>query len=227
MFSPSDPRVALTISTPEPGSKPLKQQLLKLATHQYELNRLPGTQIEADNILKLGSHAKNTQFLGFDANLNQIQDPALSQYQIIHLATHGFANATHPELSGLVFSLFDGQGKPQEGFLRLSQIFNLDWPAELVVLSACETGLGETLRGEGMVGLTRGFMYAGAKQVLVSLWSVDDWGTQELMTRFYRHLWQEQQSPAAALRAAQLEMWNDPQWRSPYYWAAFTLQGEL
>lgn len=227
VFSPSDPRVALTISTPEPGSKPLKQQLLKLATHQYELNRLPGTQIEADNILKLGSHAKNTQFLGFDANLNQIQDPALSQYQIIHLATHGFANATHPELSGLVFSLFDGQGKPQEGFLRLSQIFNLDWPAELVVLSACETGLGETLRGEGMVGLTRGFMYAGAKQVLVSLWSVDDWGTQELMTRFYRHLWQEQQSPAAALRAAQLEMWNDPQWRSPYYWAAFTLQGEL
>jgi len=99
-------------------------------------------------------------------------------------------------------------------------------PAELVVLSACETGLGKEIKGEGLVGLTRGFMYAGARRVVVSLWNVNDQATAELMARFYRGMLRENKTPAAALRAAQTEMARQKQWQSPYYWAAFVLQGE-
>ena len=188
--------------------------------------RLPHTRTEANNILKLASAAEAMQALDFSANRAAATNPQLSQYRIVHFATHGILNSLHAELSGVVLSLVDDKGKPQNGFLRLRDIFNLNLPAELIVLSACETGLGQEVRGEGLVGLTRGFMYAGAPRVLVSLWSVDDAATSELMSRFYKKMLQEGQKPAAALRAAQLEMWQNPQWKDPYYWAAFTLQGE-
>ena len=135
-------------------------------------------------------------------------------------------NSGHPELSGLVLSLVDEKGKAQDGFLRLNDIFNLNLPADLVVLSACQTGLGKDIRGEGLVGLTRGFMYAGSSRVVVSLWSVNDQATAELMKRFYQGMLKNGERPAAALRAAQMEMWKDPRWRAPYFWAAFVLQGE-
>jgi CHAT domain-containing protein len=144
----------------------------------------------------------------------------------VHFATHGILNSKQPELSGVVLSLLDEQGKPQNGFLRLHDVFNLNLPAELVVLSACETGLGEEVKGEGLVGLTRGFMYAGSPRVVVSLWSVDDEATSQLMVKFYKKMLQDGLKPAAALRAAQIEMWEQKQWQAPYYWAAFTLQGE-
>ncbi len=99
-------------------------------------------------------------------------------------------------------------------------------PAELVVLSACQTGLGKEVKGEGLIGLTRGFMYAGARRVVVSLWSVNDKATSDLMTKFYRGMLKDSERPAAALRAAQIEMWKQKKWQSPYYWAAFTMQGE-
>src|SRR6185503_1848503 len=150
----------------------------------------------------------------------------LSQYRIIHFATHGLLNSEHPELSGLVFSLVDRQGKPQNGFLRLHEVYNLNLPAELVVLSACQTGLGKDVKGEGLVGLTRGFMYAGAARVMASLWQVDDLATAELMKLFYANMLGDGMRPAAALRDAQVEMWKQKQWRAPYYWAGFTLQGE-
>jgi CHAT domain-containing protein len=123
-------------------------------------------------------------------------------------------------------SLVDENGKPVNGFLRLTDIFNLKLAAELVVLSACQTGLGQNIQGEGMVGLTRGFMYAGAKRVVVSLWNVDDEGTAAFMASFYQGMLQKGLTPAAALRAAQLTMQQHEKWNSPYYWAAFTLQGE-
>jgi CHAT domain-containing protein len=123
-------------------------------------------------------------------------------------------------------SLVDEQGKPLNGFLRLTDIFNLKLAADLVVLSACQTGLGQNIQGEGIVGLTRGFMYAGAKRVVVSLWSVDDEGTATFMEKFYEEMLQKGLTPAAALRAAQLAMLQQSKWKSPYYWAAFTLQGE-
>jgi CHAT domain-containing protein len=155
-----------------------------------------------------------------------VTNPQLSQYRIIHLATHGFADDANPELSGIVLSLVDKLGKSQRGYLRLTDIFNLDFPADLVVLSACETGQGKEIQGEGLVGLTRGLMYAGSPRIVVSLWSVDDQGTKELMTEFYRQMWQQGKSPIAALRAAQLSLWQNPTWHNPLYWAAFTLQGE-
>ncbi|MFM7440879.1 MAG: CHAT domain-containing protein, partial [Snowella sp.] len=160
------------------------------------------------------------------ANLPLATNPQLSQYRIIHLATHGIFNTQEPALSGIILSLVDQKGKPINGFLRLNDIFNLNLPAELVVLSACETGLGEEIKGEGLVGLTRGFMYAGTPRVLVSLWKVDDDATAEIMTRFYKLMLEKKLPPAQALRQAQLQMQNETEWKSPYYWSAFVLQGE-
>ena len=103
----------------------------------------------------------------------------------------------------------------------------LKLPAELVALSACQTGLGKEIKGEGLVGLARGFMYAGAPRIVASLWKVDDLATIELMKRFYQGmLGPERLRPAGALRQAQLSIWKQKQWREPYYWAAFLLQGE-
>ena len=150
----------------------------------------------------------------------------MSKYRYVHFATHGFIDSERPDLSAIVLSLVDEQGKPQDGFLRAHDIYNLNLPAELVVLSACETGLGKQIKGEGLVGLTQGFMYAGARRVVVSLWSVNDKATADLMARFYRGMLREKKTPAAALRGAQVEMSRQRQWQSPYYWAAFTLQGE-
>jgi CHAT domain-containing protein len=142
------------------------------------------------------------------------------------LATHGLLNSEHPELSGIVLSLIDEQGREQDGFLNLSQIYNLKLGADLVVLSACQTALGRDIKGEGLVGLTRGFMYAGAPRVVASLWQVDDAATADLMREFYKAMLVEGMQPAAALRAAQVRTWQRNQQLSPYFWAAFTLQGE-
>jgi CHAT domain-containing protein len=166
------------------------------------------------------------QVFDFAASRAIATSPQLSQYRIVHFATHGILNSKNPELSGVVLSLVDDKGTVENGFLRLHDIFNLNLPAELVVLSACKTGLGQEVKGEGLVGLTRGFMYAGAPRVLVSLWNVDDEGTSELMSRFYKKMLQEGQKPTAALRAAQIEMLQETKWKAPYYWAAFVLQGE-
>jgi CHAT domain-containing protein len=152
--------------------------------------------------------------------------PELSQYRIVHFATHGLLNSEHPELSGLVFSLVDKNGKPQDGFLQLQDIYNLNLPADLVVLSACETALGKEINGEGLIGLTRGFMYAGASRVVASLWKVSDVATARLMAYFYSAMEKDGLPPAAALRAAQIQMWKQKRWSAPYYWAGFQIQGE-
>ena len=188
--------------------------------------RLPFTRQESSRILSLVPSTQSQSAFDFAANRAIATSPELRQFQIVHFATHGILNSQNPELSGVILSLLDEKGTPQNGFLRLNDIFNLNLPAELIVLSACETGLGQNVKGEGLVGLTRGFMYAGAPRVLVSLWSVSDEGTSELMTRFYKKMLEDKLPPAAALRAAQIEMLQNPQWKNPYYWAAFTLQGE-
>ena len=162
----------------------------------------------------------------FDANRAAIANAELSNYRYVHFATHGFLNTSNPELSGVVLSMINREGQPENGFLLSTDLFNLHLPAELVVLSACQTALGKEIRGEGMVGLTRGFMYAGAPRVIVSLWSVSDKATAELMTRLYQRILHDHLAPAAALRAAQLEMLRQKRWQSPYYWAAFVMQGE-
>jgi len=193
---------------------------------EVEFSRLPYTKLEAEAILALVPESERRKAFGFDASREAATNPELSQYRIVHFATHGLLDSVNPELSGLVFSLLNQEGEPLNGFLRLHEIFNLNLPAELVVLSACETGLGQEIRGEGLVGLTRGFMYAGAPRVLVSLWSVDDEATARLMVNFYQNMLQRGLTPAAALRSAQIELWEQQRWQAPFYWAAFTLQGE-
>jgi CHAT domain-containing protein len=163
---------------------------------------------------------------GFDASLKTVLSGELARYRIVHFATHGCINSRYPALSSLVLSLVDRQGRKQDGFLRLADVYSLELDADLVVLSACRTALGKEVRGEGLIGLTRGFMHAGAARVLASLWSVDDRATAELMKRFYRHLLKDHLTPPAALRAAQLGMARDPRWASPYLWAGFSLEGE-
>ena len=188
--------------------------------------RLPFTRQEADQLLALTPTTSSFRAMDFKASRATVLDPALGQYRYVHFATHGFLDSERPGLSALVLSMVDAEGKAQDGFLRANDIYNLKLPAELVVLSACQTGLGKEIKGEGLVGLTRGFMYAGAARVVVSLWNVNDKATAELMTKFYEKMLKQGERPAAALRAAQVEMWKQKQWQSPYYWAAFTMQGE-
>jgi CHAT domain-containing protein len=150
----------------------------------------------------------------------------LSKYRIVHFATHGVLDLEHPELSGIALSMVDEKGRSRDGYLRLNEIYNLNLPAELVVLSACQTGVGKQIKGEGLIALTRGFMYAGARSVVASLWKVDDAATASLMTEFYRQMFTNKLKPAAALRSAQLKISQEKRWQSPYYWAGFFLQGE-
>ncbi|MBE9209831.1 CHAT domain-containing protein [Nostoc sp. LEGE 06077] len=196
------------------------------ADSDINFERLHFTRQEAEQILALVPVNERKQAVDFQASRTTANSEHLSQYRIIHFATHGILNSKHPELSGVVLSLFDHQGIAQNGFLRLRDIFNLNLKAELVVLSACQTGLGEEVKGEGLVGLTRGFMYAGSPRVVVSLWSVDDQATSKLMKAFYQNMLKTGLTPAAALRKAQLEIWRTQQYAAPYYWSAFTLQGE-
>jgi CHAT domain-containing protein/Tfp pilus assembly protein PilF len=189
--------------------------------------RLLNTRREAAAISALVPERERMQALDFEASRATALRPELGEYRIVHFATHGLLNNVHPELSGIVLSLVDAEGRPQDGFLRLQDIYNLKLSAELVTLSACQTGLGKEIKGEGLIGLARGFMYAGAPRIVASLWKVDDRATSELMKRFYQGLLgPERLRPAGALRQAQLSIWKQKQWREPYYWAAFVLQGE-
>jgi CHAT domain-containing protein len=191
------------------------------------MSRLRFTRREADAVVALAPADSRREQLDFEANLANAIKGDLSQYRIVHFATHGFLNSRHPELSGIVLSLIDEKGQEQDGFLRAHQIYDLKLPADLIVLSGCRTGLGKEIRGEGLIGLTRAFMHAGSARVLVSLWDVNDEATAELMRRFYTGLLgSEKLSPAAALRAAQTSMSHDKRWSAPYYWAGFILQGE-
>jgi CHAT domain-containing protein len=197
-----------------------------VASEGLYVPRLPGTRKEAEQIAAMVPANDRRLALDFAASRETATSAELGQYRYVHFSTHGLLNSVHPELSGVVWSLVNERGEAQDGFLRAHDLFNLKLPAEVVVLSACQTGLGKNIRGEGLVSLTRGMMYAGAPRVVVSLWGVSDWGTTELMVRFYHGMLKEGIRAAAALRAAQISLMNHKRWASPYYWAPFTLQGE-
>lgn len=190
------------------------------------LERLEYSHQEAQAILSLAPPGTTFSALGFAASREVALSGELSGYRVVHFATHGLIDPEHPRLSGVVLSLLDEAGQTQDGVLRLLDLYNLELPVELVVVSACRSALGEEVRGEGMVGLTRGFMYAGAPRLVVSLWNVNDPATAELMARFYRGLFEEGLAPAAALRAAQRSLRRETRWKDPYFWAGFILQGE-
>jgi CHAT domain-containing protein len=199
------------------------------------LVRLAGTRIEAEQIVKLAktSGTQADTWLDLDASEDNIDVRELSKYRILHIATHGLLNAERPQFTGLVLTLVGN--KSEDGFLRTDEVFNLRLGSPLVMLSACETGLGKEKRGEGVMGLTRAFMYAGAPTVGVSLWSVADRSTAELMTDFYKRLLSSPAgstgtaaavSPSSAMREAQLAMIAGKKYSAPFYWAPFVLVGD-
>ncbi len=192
----------------------------------FRVPRLAGTLREADAILRLVPENERMEAVGFDASRSRAMSPALRDYRILHFASHGLMDSDDPGLSGILLSMLDEKGQPQNGFLRIHDIYDLDLRAELVVLSACSTALGKELRGEGLVGLARAFMHSGAKRILASLWKVDDEATAELMTRFYQEMLTQGLSPAAALREAQVSMSRDKRWSAPFFWSAFSVQGD-
>src|SRR5579859_1062614 len=216
----SDPQVLPEI----PEQSDLDRSAQQLGINGF--SRLPFTRREADAISSIAPAGDVTEELDFDASKATALSSQLKDYRIVHFATHGLLNNEHPELSGLVFSLVDKQGKEQDGFLRMLDVYNMDLNADLVVLSACQTALGKEIGEEGLIGLTRGFMYAGAPRVVASLWKVDDEATAELMKKFYEGMLRDHQTPAQALRSAQQWMRTQKAWQSPYYWAGFVLQGE-
>jgi CHAT domain-containing protein/Tfp pilus assembly protein PilF len=231
IFGSDDSRIARNVA-PNAAASPSRDPLtrsgedLGLTNGQaLHLPRLPFSRQEADAILKAAA-GDGLEALGFDANRATATNPVLASYRIVHFATHGLLDSKHPQLSGLVLSMVDRKGQPQNGFLDLQDIYNLNLPADLVVLSACETGLGKEISSEGLLGLTRGFMYAGARRVVASLWKVDDVATAELMKRFYKAMLRDGLRPAAALRRAQVELRHETRWRAPYFWAPFVMQGE-
>jgi CHAT domain-containing protein len=173
-----------------------------------------------------GGGAELLLALDFQASRDLAMSRELGRARIVHFATHGVLDSRRPERSGLVLSLVDAAGRPRDGFLRLRDIYRLNLRADLVVLSGCRTALGREIRGEGLIGLTRGFLEAGAPRVVASLWSVQDRATAELMGRFYHALLREGRPPAAALRTAQLALRRDRRFADPYFWAAFTFQGD-
>ena len=240
VFSKNDARVKANLTRTSNGNIVAKNNLqepeIKFSTKRalYDLGlgeqtgipRLPFSRREAEIIVAMAPANSWLKALDFKADRPMATSPELSKYRIVHFATHGLLNSSHPELSGLLFSLVNERGEPQNGFLPLQDIYNLKLNADLVVLSACQTGLGKEIKGEGLVGLTRGFMYAGSPRVVASLWKVDDAATAGLMEHFYKAILQDKQSPAAALRSAQIQMWKERNWRQPYFWAAFIIQGE-
>lgn len=220
------------------GNASLAQRTMKalrdyqISTRMIEdgqpLARLPYSRKEALSIAALVPKDQQKILLDFDVNYETGTSADLGEYRFVHFATHGLLDTRYPELTGILLSLVDREGNPQaNGILRLGDVYNLKMPVELVSLSACETALGKSIRGEGLVGLTRGFMYAGAPRVIASLWKVEEEATADLMKAFYEGvLGQQQLRPAAALRQAQIEMWRSPNRSAPYYWSAFVMQGE-
>jgi len=228
VFSINDPRVKKDAGQKslETSTRSFEHLPANTTAAQLSISRLPFTRSEADRILAVARAGSNLKALDFRANRAMATSGELSKYRYVHFATHGYLDTTRAGLSAIVLSLYDEQGKPQDGFLRTHDVYNLKLPAELIVLSACETGLGKDVRGEGLEGLTRGFMYAGARRVVVSLWNVNDKATAALMQRLYTGMLRGNKTAAAALRAAQIEMLRTAQWQSPYYWAPFVMQGE-
>ena len=191
-----------------------------------KLRRLSKSRGEAIDISRLVPQNEALTALDFKASRETVLSGELSKYRYVHFATHGVLSLEHPELSGIALSMVDEKGQKQDGYVRLYEIYNLNLPAELVVLSACETGVGKQIRGEGLIALTRGFMYAGAKRVVASLWKVDDSATAALMTHFYKEMFTNDKRPAEALQSAQIHISRQKRWQSAYYWAGFVLQGE-
>lgn len=234
MYSVTDPRFKPGMPVPRETSADQKSRLLaredvapgKLSapSTRLEIPRLPWTQLEAEKIKELAGSATRLK-TGVEASVAEVKRTPPDSVQILHFATHGMPDPVYPDLSALVLALIDAEGNPVDGFLRSAEISDLNLSSGLVVLSACQTGIGKEVRGEGLLSLTRSFLVAGTQRVVYTLWSVNDQATAQFMERFYFHLLVEKQDPGEALRQAQLDLAQSRQWHDPFYWAAFQLQG--
>jgi CHAT domain-containing protein/tetratricopeptide (TPR) repeat protein len=231
VFEPDDGRVLTrgsgTRRSYEDRPASLSRALSDIGGSQY-IARLPASRDEANaiaSVLRSGDPQAVQLALDFDASRAHVLRDGLTRFRLVHFATHGVVDTRHPEMSGLILSLVDKNGRRQDGYLRLGDIYKLKLSADLVVLSSCDSALGKDLDSEGIIGLPRGFLYAGAKSVIASLWKVNDDATATLMSRLYARI-RKGEGPGSALRGAQLEMIRDEQWSNPYYWAAFVLQGD-
>jgi CHAT domain-containing protein/tetratricopeptide (TPR) repeat protein len=235
VYTADDPRVArrTAVDRSRPAKSKGKTQVVEPArrggngrTLSLSLPRLQATRREAEAIRALAPNGKVRLDLGLNATREAVLKGNLRDFRILHFATHAVADTENPELSGLVLSQRDAEGRPREGFLSLSDIYNLDLDADLVVLSGCRTALGKEVRGEGLIGLTRGFQYAGAPRVVATLWPVEDRSTAELMSHFYQAMWRDHLAPAAALREAQKWLRRNTLYANPHSWAGFVFQGD-
>ncbi len=212
----------------------LKANATADSTRNFDISHLPATRAEALNIENLFVEktgffqrlfgASTAVFLEKEANEENLKSRDIEDYRYVHIATHGFINETNPKLSGLIFA--QDTTLSEDGILHLGEIYNLNLNADLVVLSACETGLGQIAKGEGLIGLTRGFLYAGAKNLLVSLWQINDVSTANLMVEFYRKMLSGQNKAVALREAKVMLMEQNPKYAKPYYWASFVLIGQ-
>jgi CHAT domain-containing protein/tetratricopeptide (TPR) repeat protein len=232
VFEADDPRFQLhgakqQASEADPlDTVQLRSSLRDIDESAGGLSRLPFTFLEAKSIMAVAPEDERAIISGFAANRQLVVNGGLHDYRIVHFATHGVINCRHPELTGIVLSMLNERGEHQNGFLQLHDIYKLDLSANLIVLSACRTGLGKDIRGEGLVGLTQGFFHSGANSMVSTLWTVDDRASAELMKYFYSGMLKQGLTPATALREAKLKIWQERRWQSPYYWAGFVLQGE-
>lgn len=223
VFDPRDERVASrsAAATPVPASPAAPAR----GPAPLELDRMRFSREEAEAIEALDPERIDVR-LDFAARREALLAAPPGRYRAIHVASHGRVDTERPFLTGLVLSRVDERGRPVEGWLRLAEVYGLELDADLVVLSGCSTAFGREVRGEGLLGLARGFLHAGAGSAVASLWAVQDRATAELMAAFYRQLWSGGLPPGAALRAAQLELRERQRWRAPYYWAAWTFTGD-
>jgi CHAT domain-containing protein/Tfp pilus assembly protein PilF len=231
VFTVSDDRVqspapGVAQAAPEKGGSQSFPQTSNILTRDGALQRLVHASEEADAISSVAPRGTTMVAKGFEASRETAMSSDVGQYQIIHFATHGFLDSEHPELSGIVLTRVDRNGGQTNGLVPLHDIYSLNLSAELTVLSACQTALGKEIKGEGLVGLAHGFMAAGSKSVVASLWKVDDRATSDLMADFYKAMLQQDMTPSAALRSAKLRMMREQGRSEPYYWAGFVLQGE-
>jgi CHAT domain-containing protein len=221
-----DPRLLAQAGNPTAAVTEPTDLLMRSSFAGKQFARLPAAGEEARAIAGLVPEGLRLVLTGVDASRSRLLGADLDQYRYIHFATHGLVDARYPALSSLLLTQFDGAGHPQDGYLRQRDIYNLDLNADLVVLSACDTALGRDIRGEGLIGMTQAFMFAGARSLVVSLWKVDDAATEELMARFYEGLLADGLRPAQALRQAQLSLAQERRYGHPFFWSGFVLTGE-
>jgi CHAT domain-containing protein len=236
VFDKLDPRVTGTVPRAANPKPPHGATLSALSSENIDalregntmgglaLPRLEYTRELSRAVMKGMTSADVLRAVDFEASRRNVLRPELADYRTVVFATHALVHSEYPELSGIALSMVDEKGAPQDGFLRLHDVYNLRLNADLVVLGACETGLGREMRGEGLIGLSRGFLHAGARRVLASLWKVDEEATVALLSELYRQIGLGRPY-STALREAQMHVRRQARWQSPYYWAGFVLQG--